>query len=552
MNLLLASLSSGSSESFINDQQALLPSLILVPLLTAIAVVLLPRKRDDLTRGVALLGSAVTGMLAIYTLAKFQTGAADYQFVVRRDWIASAGVSWHFGVDGISLFMVVLTGLLFPLALAAVKPDHNPKPYYAWMMLLMAGSMGAFVALDLILFFACFEIVLIPMYFLIGIWGHGNRKYVAMKFFLFTMFGSALMLVGIFALAYLNYRSTGRLTFDLIELGESQSLSIGAGRWVFASFALAFAVKVPLFPVHTWLPDAHTEAPTAGSVILAGVMLKLGAYGLLRFGFFLFPEATRFFGPTMLTLAVIGIIYGAVVATMQTDLKGVVAYSSVAHMGFIILGIYSLTVVGVSGGVLQMLNHGVTTPALFLIVGFIYERRHTREISALSGLAKPAPVLAGLFTVTMLASIGVPGLNGFVGEYLELVGTWSTHRWWAVVAAAGVILAALYLLWAYQRVMHGPAEGANSSFADLRTNERMVLAPFVVAMVGLGLFPQPALERIEPSVRSLLEHVEQSTGEPIVAATADVEPVEAETTGESTGEPAAEEDSHSTEEESGS
>lgn len=536
MNLLFASLSSGGSESFINDHQALLPALIIVPLFTAVVIALLPRKRDDLTRGVALIGAAVTGLVSIYVLAKFQTGEADYQFVVRRDWIANAGISWHFGVDGISLFMVVLTGLLFPLALAAVKPDHTPKPYYAWMMLLMAGSMGAFVALDLIVFFACFEIVLIPMYFLIGIWGHGNRKFVAMKFFLFTMFGSALMLVGIFALVLLNYRATGRMTFDLIELGRSQSLSVGAGRWIFASFALAFAIKVPLFPVHTWLPDAHTEAPTAGSVILAGVMLKLGAYGLLRFGLFLFPEATRFFAPTMLTLAVIGIIYGAIVATMQTDLKRVVAYSSVAHMGFIILGIYSLSVVGVSGGVLQMLNHGVTTPALFIIVAFIYERRHTREISVLSGLAKPAPVLAGLFTVSMLASIGVPGLNGFVGEYLALLGTWSTHRWWAFVAALGVILAALYLLWAYQRVMQGPADGDNANISDLTTGQRLVMVPFVVAMVGLGLFPQPVLERIEPSVRSLLSHVEQSTGKQIVAAHANVQPAPAESGNASTEE----------------
>jgi NADH-quinone oxidoreductase subunit M len=333
--------------------------------------------------------------------------------------------------------------------------------------------------------------------------------YAATKFFLFTMVGSAFMLVGIIATAFLA-KGKGPLTFDLIELAKAD-FSATTGRWLFFAFAVAFAVKVPIFPLHTWLPDAHTQAPTGGSVILAGVMLKLGTYGLLRFGVFLFPEAARWSRSLWLTLGVIGIIYGAIAATMQKDLKRLVAYSSVAHLGFIVLGIFAMTSQSITGGVMQNINHGVSTGALFLLVGMIYERRHTRQISELKGLQKVAPIFAGVFMVVMLSSIGVPGLNGFVGEYLVLIGSFLTARWWAVVAASGVILAALYLLWAYQRVFHGEPDEANKGFGELKAREAAVMLPLIGIIVFTGLYPKPMLDRIEPSVNRLIAHVTEKT-----------------------------------------
>ena len=486
----------------------ILTTLIALPAIGALLVALIPKSRGELHRLVSLLFTGATAAMAVWLMAAFKTGEGAYQFEVNRSWVADFGISWHVGIDGISLFLVVLTAVLFPVALLGATPHHDAKPYYAWLLLLEAGCIGVFVALDLFMFFVMFEIVLVPMYFLIGGWGYANRVYAALKFFLFTMFGSALMLVGIVATAYLHQQASGgELTFDLVTIAESQSIGQGAARWLFASFALAFAVKVPLFPLHTWLPDAHTEAPTAGSVILAGVMLKLGTYGFIRFGLYLFPEASEWAAPVLLTVGVIGITYGAVCAAMQKDLKRLVAYSSVAHLGFIILGIFSFTSQGISGGVLQMVNHGITTPALFLLVGMIYERRRTRQISELSGLQKVAPIFAGVFTLVMLASVGLPGLNGFPGEFLTLLGGFKGARWWAVVAATGVILAAIYLLWAYQRVFHGEPSEENRGFGELRLREALVMAPLVALIVVLGVYPKPMLERIEPSVQSLLEHV---------------------------------------------
>ncbi len=488
-----------------------LTAIVVLPMIGAVLLSLLPRSRPDLVKQVAILISTTVGAMSVWVLVQFETGAAaaEFQFADHQTWISSLGISWSLGVDGISLFLVVLTGVLFPIAMIAVDEKHDLKSYYAWILVLETGCMGAFLALDLFAFFVAFEIVLIPMYFLIAKWGHGDRAYAATKFFIYTMVGSALMFVGIVALVFLNSSATGGpLTFDLQTLANNQALSTTTARWIFLSFALAFAVKVPLFPVHTWLPDAHTNAPTAGSVILAGVMLKLGTYGFLRFGIYLFPEAAVYFAPMLITLGVIGIIYGAIVATMQRDLKRLVAYSSIAHLGFILIGAFALNTQGLEGSLLQMVNHGLSTGALFLLVGMIYERRHTREIDQLGGLQKPAPMLAAAFMIVMLSSVGLPGLNGFVGEFLILLGSFAAHRWWAVVAATGVILAAVYLLWAYQRVFHGPAEGDNATMPDLTAKEGLVLLSLISMIVFLGVYPKPVLDRMEPAVDALISHVE--------------------------------------------
>jgi NADH-quinone oxidoreductase subunit M len=516
----------------------ILTVIVLLPAAGALLVAVLPRSRPELLKAAAVLVSIAAAALGGWMLVEFQTGATGFQFVSQHAWIADLGISWHLGVDGISLFLVVLTLVLFPISMLATDPGHDPKPYYAWLLLLEAGCLGTFLALDLFVFFVMFEIVLVPMYFLIGGWGHGRRVYAATKFFLYTMLGSAMMLVGILALVILTARATGdALTFDLVTLANTQALAVTTGRWIFLAFALAFAVKVPLFPLHTWLPDAHTEAPTAGSVILAGVMLKLGTYGFLRFGLFLFPEASVYFAPALFTLGVIGILYAAVVATMQRDLKRLVAYSSVAHLGFIVLGAFAFTTQGLTGSVLQMVNHGLSTGALFLLVGMIYERRHTRLIADLGGLQKPAPIMAFVFTVVMLSSIGLPGLNGFVGEFLILIGSFLTREWWAVVAAVGVIVAALYLLWAYQRVFHGPAEGENADMADINRWELACMAPLLAGIVFLGIYPKPVLERIEPAVNELIAHLEEFTDyrEPDVAIEGPAAEAPAETEGEGPG-----------------
>ena len=347
---------------------------------------LVSRRRPDLVKLVALLASIGTAGLTVWLLWAFDADAQGFQFVSKHTWIEAWGISWHLGVDGISLFLVVLTGVLFPLSIVATDPHHDEKPYLAWMLLLQAGVMGSFISLDLFVFFIFFEIVLVPMYFLIGGWGYEQRVYAATKFFLFTMLGSAFMFVGIIATVFIaRDNGVGRITFDLVELAEGANFAASTGRWLFFAFAVAFAVKVPIFPLHTWLPDAHTQAPTAGSVVLAGVLLKLGTYGFLRFGLYLFPEAAQWSRPLFLTLGVIGITYGAIVAAMQNDLKRLVAYSSIAHLGFIVLGTFALTSQSLSGSVMQMINHGISTGALFLLVGMIYERRHTREIAQLRG-----------------------------------------------------------------------------------------------------------------------------------------------------------------------
>ncbi len=514
----------------------LLSMLIIVPAVAAVVLALLPSGRRELVRPIAITASAMTCGLSLYLFTQFDKADPGFQFVSKHPWIKNMGISWNLGVDGISLLLVVLTGILFPLALIGPKEDHDQKSYMAWLLLLEAGVMGVFLSLDLFVFFVFFEVVLVPMYFLINGWGHGERKtYSAMKFFLYTMLGSAFLLVATLALVYLHRNATGTMTFDVAELAHADFLSVTQSRWLFAAFALAFAIKVPVFPLHTWLPDAHTDAPTAGSVILAGVLLKMGTYGLIRFGLYLFPAAASWFAPTFLTLGVIGILYGAFAAIVQKDLKRLVAYSSVAHLGFIVLGTFALTRQGITGAVLQSVNHGVSTPALFLLIGWIYERRHTREISALKGLQKVAPVMAGIFTIVMLSSIGVPGLNGFAGEFIILVGTFISRPVYAIIAASGVIFAALYLLWAYQRSFHGEPDEASLGMSDLNLRERLVMAPLLALIVIMGVYPKPFIDRIEPTVAELLSHtgghseggeLPLSSGEGYVAPTGTNKPAE--------------------------
>lgn len=512
MGTLLAA--SGSASDF-----PLLNALIFVPAVGALIVALLPRSRPDLARPLGTLFAAIGGALALALAWQFDVTAATdaatvgdgFQFVSQQSWIPALGISWHVGVDGISLWLVVLTSLVVPIVLAGVDPHHDPKPYTAWMLLLQAGSVGAFVALDLFLFFVMFEVVLVPMYLLIAGWGYEGRRYAATKFFIYTMAGSALLLVAIVATAVLGSPESG-ITFDLVTLAEEQGLATNTARLCFVAFAIAFLVKVPVVPLHTWLPDAHTEAPTAGSVVLAAVLLKLGTYGLLRFGLYLFPEASDWAAPVLVTVGVVGVIWGAITAAMQRDLKRLVAYSSVAHMGFIVLGIFAFTATAIGGGVVQMVNHGISTGALFLLVGMLYERRHTRQIDELAGIQSAAPVYAGVFTLIMLSSVGVPGLNGFVGEFLILIGSFDTRPVWTIIAASGVILAALYLLWAYQRVFHGPPAAADRQTADLRRGELLTLAPFVIAVVALGVYPKPLLDAVEPAANELLEHFEEHSG----------------------------------------
>ena len=489
----------------------ILTALIVTPFVGSLVIALLPKSRPEFPRMVALVMSVATAAMSIWLMTSFETGDAGFQFVSMHTWIDAWGISWHLGVDGISLFLVVLTGILFPLAIVAVDAHHDEKAYLAWLLMLQAGVMGSFLSLDLFMFFVFFEIVLVPMYFLIAGWGYEKRVYAATKFFLYTMFGSAFMLVGLIATVVIAARDIGYTTFDLTIIAEEANFAASTGRWLFFAFAIAFAVKVPIFPLHTWLPDAHTQAPTAGSVVLAGVMLKLGTYGLLRFGLYLFPEAAYWSRYLWLGLAVIGIIYGAIAATMQKDLKRLVAYSSVAHLGFIVLGTFAFTSQSMSGGVIQSVNHGVSTGALFLFVGWIYERRKTRQIAELNGLQKVAPIFAAGFMVVMLSSVGVPGLNGFVGEFLILIGSFTTARWWTVVAATGVILAALYLLWAYQRVFHGEPDDDNKSFPELKVKEGLVLLPFLGLIVFMGVYPKPVLDRIEPSIDALIVRVEDNT-----------------------------------------
>jgi NADH-quinone oxidoreductase subunit M len=480
--------------------------MILLPVVGAAVVGLVPKRRSELIYPLALVVSFLPLAIVGYVLWEFEVGAPGYQFTQQVLWYEPWGVSWNVGVDGISLLLLALTAILFPISIAASRSiEKNQKMYMVAMLLLETGMLGVFVALDLLLFFVFFEITLVPMYLLIGIWGSGNRVYAAVKFFIYTALGSALMLTGIIWLAVISGTFDFTAILDIPLTGNQQA-------WLFLAFGLAFAVKVPIFPFHTWLPDAHTEAPTAGSVLLAGVLLKLGTYGFVRFNLTLFPDTAVRFAPWLAALAVVGIIYGAAVAIVQPDVKRLVAYSSVSHLGFIILGIFAMTNQGITGGVIQMVNHGLTTGALFLLIGMMYDRRHTREIADYGGLAKVMPVLAGIFLFMAFASAGLPGLNGFIGEFMILLGSYLRFPAAAVLAATGVILAAIYLLWAYERVFTGPiTHKENEKLLDLNAREVLILAPLVVLVLVLGVYPKPALDRIEPAVAEVLDRIEAVT-----------------------------------------
>jgi NADH-quinone oxidoreductase subunit M len=492
---------------------ALLSIVIFLPLAGAIALLLVPDRdgaRDGLIRWAALAASLATLAGALALWAGFDPAGAEYQFVERRPWVPAFGIEYHVGLDGISLLLIVLTAFLTPVALLSSwgSIEKKVKEFSIFMLVLETAMIGVFAALDLFLFYIFWDVVLIPMYFLIGIWGYDRRVYAAIKFILYTMAGSVLMLVAIIGLAVVHQETTGSYSFDLQRL-LALPLAPSTQTWFFLAFTLAFAIKVPIFPLHTWLPDAHVEAPTAGSVILAGVLLKMGTYGLVRFAFPLFPEAAAAWAPWLAILAVIGIVYGALVAMVQPDLKKLVAYSSVSHLGFVVLGICAANVQGVQGAVYQMLNHGVSTGGLFLIVGMLSDRRHTRLIAEFGGLKNVVPRLVAVFFVVTLSSIALPGLNGFVGEFLILLGAYRWDPVFAVLAASGVILSAVYMLWMFQRVNYGPVTNPkNQGLADLSAREWSVMAPIVALAVVMGVFPTFFLRPMEPAVQRLVDRIQ--------------------------------------------
>jgi NADH-quinone oxidoreductase subunit M len=453
--------------------------------------------------------SLVTFAATLALWAQFIPGTADFQFVERYSWIPAFGIEYYLGVDGISLLLIVLTAFLTPLALLSSweSVHKNVKAFLFFILALETAMLGVFVSLDLFLFYIFWDAMLIPMYFLIGIWGYERRIYAAIKFILYTMAGSVLMLIAILALAFAHSSANGSPSFNLIEL-YGLTLTPRFQWWGFLAFAVAFAIKVPLFPFHTWLPDAHVEAPTAGSVILAGVLLKMGTYGLLRFAFPLFPEAAQYFAPYLALLAVIGIVYGALVAMVQPDMKKLVAYSSVSHLGFVVLGLCALNLQGVQGAVLQMLNHGVSTGGLFMIVGMLSDRRHTRLISEFGGLKEVMPKFVAAFLIITLASIALPFTNGFIGEFLILVGAFKWSPKFATVAASGVILSAVYMLWMFQRVNYGPIRNEhNRNLPDLTPREWALVIPTVAMAIFMGVFPNVFLKPMEASVSRSIERV---------------------------------------------
>ena len=514
----------------------LLSAVVFLPFTAALALLATGRR---LPAGVwRTVGAAASlGAFAVSLALWFGYDPVDggYQFVERVPWLPEFGVSYFVGIDGISLPLVLLTTFLAPLALLATAGEigKSARSYVFFMLCLETGMLGAFVSLNVFVFYVFWEVMLVPMYFLIGIWGGPGRVHAAIKFFLFTMFGSLFMLVGLLVVARLNFEQGGAMNFDWVSLPGSPALAwldtripvAGAGAWwrtqpfLFATFALAFAVKVPIVPLHTWLPDAHVEAPTGASVILAGVLLKLGAYGFIRFALPLFPDAAFDFTPVFLALGLLGIVYGSLLAMAQDDIKRLVAYSSIAHLGFVMLGAFAFNSQGLSGALVQMVSHGLSTGALFLCVGCLYRRRQTRGIAEFGGVARPMPVFAALFGIVVLTSIGVPGLSGFVGEFLILLGTFDRSPWVAAAACSGVVLAAVYMLWMFRHVMLGPVDKPeNRGLIDLDWRERCVLVALVAAVVWIGVVPDPLLRRIEPAAVATLRIVDERVQKPSTPA----------------------------------
>jgi NADH-quinone oxidoreductase subunit M len=491
----------------------LLSALIFLPLLGALLLSLLPRQNALLIKGSVLIWTVLEFALSLPLFFNFNEKTAAMQFVERREWFPEWGISYLLGVDGISLLLVLLTTFLTVLCILCSweSIEEKTKEYYMSFLLLETALIGALCALDLVLFYIFWELMLIPMYLLIGIWGGPRRIYAAVKFFLFTMAGSVLMLLAIMALYFHYGGETGLYTFNVFDLYKADLPAVKQ-YWLFAAFALSFAIKVPMFPFHTWLPDAHTEAPTAGSVILAGVLLKMGVYGFLRFAIPLFPAAVVAAKPLISWLAVIGIIYGAVMCIMQTDLKRLIAYSSVSHLGYVMLGVFALNIQGMEGGIYQMLNHGISTGGLFLIVGMIYERRHTRMIADFGGLAKVMPRLAVFFMIVTLSSIALPGTNGFVGEFLILLGAFRSNMLTGIIATTGVILGAVYMLWMFQRVMFGQITKEENRVApDLTKRETSILCTIVFFVFLMGLYPGVFLKKIETSATGYLNYMHLKT-----------------------------------------
>ncbi len=482
-----------------------------LPLLGVVFIMLLPKDHHQSIRHSALFFTLITFVASLCLLFRFDPVATGWQFEVSLPWIETFGISYHLGIDSISLLLILLTTFLTAIAVLSTfkAVEHAHKGFYISILILEVGMLGVFAALDMFMFYVFWEIMLIPMYFLIGIWGGTRRIYASIKFVLFTMIGSLLMLVAILVLYFQFQYQNGYFTTDLTmlmttELGRTMQL------WLFAAFALAFVIKVPMWPFHTWLPDAHVEAPTAGSVILAGILLKMGTYGFIRFCLPLFPIAAFEFMPYIAVLAVIGIIYGALVAMVQKDIKSLVAFSSVSHMGFVMLGLMTMNLQGVQGSIIQMINHGISTGALFILVGMIYERRHTRLISEYGGLAGKVPVYATFFMIVTLSSIGVPGTNGFIGEFLILLGAWAYSKTLAVLAATGVVFAACYMLWMYQRVFYGKLENpANEKLTDMTLREKIVMVPLVIMIFWIGIYPKPFFDLLEPSAKTVIRQVEK-------------------------------------------
>jgi NADH-quinone oxidoreductase subunit M len=487
----------------------LLSLIMFTPLFGAALILFVSRRNENLIRWIANIFAAASFVLSLPLWFWYNPQDAQYQFVERAAWIPSVGADYFLGVDGFSVLLILLTTLMGIIAVLSswTAITERVKEYYIFLLVLQTGMLGAFMALDFLLFFLFWEVMLVPMYFLIGIWGSDRRLYSAIKFFLYTLVGSVVMLLGILALYFNYYAATGVYTFDITRF-QAHNFPTGLQWWVFLAFFLGFAIKVPMFPFHTWLPDAHTDAPTAASVILAAVLLKMGTYGFIRFSLPILPEGTRAFVPMMVTLSIIGIVYGALVAMAQRDWKRLVAYSSVSHMAMVMLGMFALNPVGITGSIVQQLNHGISTGALFLIVGIVYERRHTREISEYGGLSTVMPVYAAVFLLMTMSSIGLPALNGFIGELLILQGVFAVNRAWAGVAAAGIVLGAAYMLWLYQRTMFGKVDNPkNEHLLDLGVREFATFAPLIALAVWIGLYPSPFLRRLDTSVARVVARV---------------------------------------------